>query len=76
MKKTAIILILALAASVQLSAQKTQEKQRPNIIVILADDLNWGDIGYNNPEKVYTPNLDRLADEGATLVNHYSMQCL
>ena len=48
---------------------------KPNIVVILTDDQGWADVGYNNP-KVYTPNMDRLAAEGATLTNHHSMpQC-
>ena len=53
-----------------------QEKiQKPNVIVIIADDMGWADIGYNNP-RVYTPNLDKLADSGAKLTNHYVMpQC-
>ena len=50
--------------------------QKPNVIVILVDDMGWGDIGYNNPENVYTPNLDRLAAEGVTFTQHYTMpQC-
>lgn len=49
--------------------------ERPNVLVIISDDQGWGDIGYNNP-RVYTPNLDRLAAEGATLTQHYVMpQC-
>lgn len=48
----------------------------PNILVILTDDQGWGDIGYNNPGRVYTPNLDKLAAEGAKLTSHYVMpQC-
>jgi len=38
---------------------------QPNVIVILADDLGYGDVGCNNPgSKIATPNLDRLATEG------------
>lgn len=49
--------------------------ERPNVIVILSDDQGWADIGYHNP-KVYSPNLDRLAAEGATFTQHYAMsQC-
>ena len=49
--------------------------ERPNVIIILSDDQGWADIGYNNP-KVYTPNLDKLANAGAKLTNHYVMpQC-
>lgn len=49
---------------------------KPNVIVILADDMGWADIGYNNPEKVYTPNLDKLSNAGVTFTKHYVMpQC-
>jgi len=48
---------------------------QPNVIIILTDDQGWGDIGYNNP-KVYTPNMDNLAQNGALFTNHYVMaQC-
>ncbi len=36
---------------------------RPNILVFVADDMGWNDIGYRNPE-IHTPNLDRLAEAG------------
>lgn len=39
--------------------------KHPNIVLILADDLGYGDVGCYNPEsKVPTPNLDRLAEQG------------
>ena len=38
---------------------------KPNIVVILADDLGYGDVGcYNARSKIPTPHLDRLAGEG------------
>ena len=49
--------------------------ERPNVIVIISDDQGWADIGYNN-SKVYSPNLDMLANSGAKLTSHYVMpQC-
>lgn len=39
-------------------------KRRPNIVVVLADDLGWGDLGCYGAERIQTPNVDRLAEEG------------
>lgn len=48
---------------------------KPNVVLILADDMGWADIGYNNPA-VYSPNLDKLAETGITFTQHYVMpQC-
>jgi arylsulfatase A len=43
-----------------------------NIVLILADDLGYGDLGIYGNELVQTPYLDRLADEGVRLVQHYT----
>ncbi|HIN53659.1 MAG TPA: hypothetical protein EYM79_05050, partial [Planctomycetes bacterium] len=34
---------------------------RPNVILCMADDLGWGDTGYNGHEVLKTPNLDAMA---------------
>ena len=39
---------------------------KPNIVIILVDDLGWNDVGYHN-ENVSTPNIDRLAKAGDEL---------
>jgi len=45
----------------------------PNIVVILADDLGYGDVGCYNPRsKIPTPNLDRLAKEGLRFTDAHS----
>lgn len=45
----------------------------PNIIVILADDMGYGDITYYNPDsKIPTPNLSRLAEDGAVFTDAHS----
>ncbi len=43
---------------------------KPNIIVVVIDDMGWNDIGYHNSEMV-TPNLDRFAKEGISLDRFY-----
>src|SRR5687767_2417612 len=58
--------LLALgAASVQGAAAP-----RPNILLIVADDLGWADVGYHG-SALRTPSLDRLSRTGAELDQHY-----
>jgi arylsulfatase A-like enzyme len=46
---------------------------RPNIVIILADDMGYGDVGALNAEsKIPTPNIDRLATEGMTFTDGHS----
>lgn len=42
---------------------------RPNIIIIIADDLGYADVGFNGGKTIRTPNLDRLAATGVRLTN-------
>lgn len=51
--------------------KNTQDKNRPNIVIILADDLGFADIGSYGAE-INTPNLDRLADNGLRMTQFYS----
>ncbi len=44
----------------------------PNFIVVLADDLGWGDLELHGQERISTPNLTRMALEGATFCQFYS----
>jgi len=46
---------------------------RPNIVLLYADDMGYGDLGANNPEsKIPTPHLDRLASEGMRFTDAHS----
>jgi len=49
---------------------KTQNT-RPNVIIILADDMGWGDLGAYGSE-IHTPNLDRLANSGLRFTQMYN----
>ena len=49
-----------------------QPKEKPNIIVILADDLGFGDVSAYGSTTISTPNIDRLAHEGACFTNGYA----
>lgn len=50
---------------------KKKEKS-PNIIYILADDLGYGDIGCYGQQKIETPNIDKLAEQGMLFTDFYS----
>ncbi|OIP04901.1 MAG: hypothetical protein AUJ96_11790 [Armatimonadetes bacterium CG2_30_66_41] len=56
--------------SAQEAARKESTVNRPNFLVIVADDLGWADVGYHG-SKIRTPNLDRLVAEGVDLDQHY-----
>jgi arylsulfatase A len=55
------------AASAQASAAR-----KPNIVLILADDLGYNEVGAYGQKRIRTPNIDRLAKEGVRLTDHYS----
>jgi arylsulfatase A-like enzyme len=49
-----------------------QAVDRPNIIIILTDDMGFGDVGAYGGKFVPTPNIDRMADEGIRFTQYYS----
>jgi arylsulfatase A-like enzyme len=54
------------------SSQPEQVGDMPNIILLLADDLGYGDIGYYGQKKFQTPNIDKMAGEGIRFTQFYS----
>jgi arylsulfatase A-like enzyme len=67
------IICCSLMLAVLFSACTTQSPDKPNIVYILADDMGYGDVSSLNPEsKVFTPNIDRLAEEGITFTDAHS----
>ena len=60
---------LKLLATAGLARAQTR---RPNILMIYADDLGWGDVGFNGRKTWTTPHLDRLAAQGTRFTRWYS----
>ncbi|OAI56536.1 hypothetical protein AYO47_08930 [Planctomyces sp. SCGC AG-212-M04] len=50
------------------------DNERPNVVIILADDMGYGDVNCFTPTKYRTPNLDKLADSGMRLTSFYVSQ--
>ena len=65
-------IVMAALHSGAVSAIGQPTARRPNVILILADDLGYGELGCYGQAKIRTPNLDRLAREGMRFNHFYS----
>jgi len=55
------------------TAEEPRRKMRPNVVLILADDMGYGDLGSLNPDsRISTPNLDRLAQQSITFTDAHA----
>lgn len=63
---------ILLMAAVLVSYVASAHAQRPNFVVIFADDLGYGDLGCYGHPTIRTPNLDRMAREGMRFTQFYS----
>src|SRR5687767_14676392 len=73
MPRAAIALASAILLAAQLgAARQPAAPQRPNIILIHADDLGYGDLSVYGQTQFQTPSLDRLAKNGIRFTQYYS----
>ena len=73
-----ISLLASLAACNSATAEtvqknSTQDPQKPNVIVILADDLGYGDLKCYGAKNIETPHVDKLASEGIRFTNAHTV---
>lgn len=72
MLKSCFLLKVLISGAVLLGASSSMASdKRPNIIVILADDLGYNDVGFTGKTDIQTPNLDKLASDGVIFKNGY-----
>ncbi len=65
--------IASILATIILCALPTSTfAQKPNIVLIFADDLGWKDVGYQGSDLIETPNIDRLATQGMVFSAGYA----
>ncbi|MFO0901766.1 MAG: arylsulfatase [Pirellulales bacterium] len=62
---------LFVVALLSICSTAVQAAERPNIIVIIADDLGYGDVSCYGARRVQTPSIDRLASEGVRFTSGY-----
>ncbi|MFC3879864.1 arylsulfatase [Algoriphagus namhaensis] len=67
-----ILVVLLFGACSQKESVSEQENRLPNIVFVLADDLGYGEVGYQGQSKIKTPNIDALAATGMIFTDHYT----
>lgn len=71
MKRRNFMITMGVAGTVALGARAGDVRQ-PNIILMMADDLGYGDTGFNGNEVIKTPHLDQMAKDGVKLTHFYA----
>lgn len=64
--------LLLIALFALLSPTTSNAESRPNVVIFLADDLGWADVGLHGEEVIETPAIDRIGREGVELHRFYS----
>jgi arylsulfatase A len=68
-----LLVFLAAATLLTTALRGTDASRRPNIVILYADDMGYGDLAIQNPDaKIATPHLDRLAREGTRFTDAHS----
>ena len=71
-----LLLALTLAVPKAVAQRRVEYRQKPNVLLIMTDDVGYGDIGCYGARDIRTPNIDRLAQQGVRLTDFYaSPQC-
>ena len=65
-------ILLGITSCKKNDQQTKTNDELPNIILVMADDLGWGDVAYNGNEIVKTPHLDNMAKAGIKLNRFYA----
>ncbi len=71
MKRASIALACSLAAACSAPTQEESSAEPPNIVVIVADDLGYNDLGIYDSQFIETPHIDQLARRGVRLTDGY-----
>ncbi len=70
------ILLLLTACLFVVPSSLCADEQPPNIVLIMADDLGYAELGCYGQKWIKTPNIDRIAKEGIRFTNHYCGQAV
>ena len=70
--KTLLVFFIAAISCLASGNSLAQVAKKPNIIMVMADDLGWGDVGFNGSALIKTPELDKMASHSLQFTRFYS----
>jgi len=71
MNRLLVIISIVIVQCLYNGAHAQKNEQKPNFVIILADDLGYGDVGFTGSTQIITPNIDALASSGVTFTQAY-----
>jgi arylsulfatase A-like enzyme len=72
MRRVLLVALVIGCVSATVGHTQSARETRPNVVLIITDDLGWADLGSYGATDIRTPNLDRLASEGLRLTDFYA----
>jgi arylsulfatase A len=75
-KTLSVALALLTLSALPARSVRAEEKRPPNLVILFADDLGYGDLGCFGHPTIRTPNLDRMAAEGMKFTSFYAAACV
>ncbi|WP_445735284.1 sulfatase family protein [Mariniflexile sp.] len=70
--KTCSLILFVMMFTIGLGQNRPIEQSKPNIIIMMADDLGYGDVGCFGNKIIETPNIDQLASDGVKFTQFYA----
>jgi arylsulfatase A-like enzyme len=72
MRRLLLVVLVIACVSATVGHAQSNRAPRPNVVLIISDDMGWADLGSYGATDIRTPNLDRLAREGLRLTDFYA----
>ena len=72
MRLTTVFTLAVVGCGTLAAPKEAAAEANPNIVLVMCDDLGWGDVGFNGNKVIATPNLDAMAEGGMKFNRFYA----